>query len=309
MEYVLLVQLHSSLLSVAHETGDETLLPGKTVTSRGEAEERAELQWAGVHFGLHDPRDFAEERERRELAGGGDAGEYGGFGDPSEVRLARELHDLRMDRLSQFRRPERGPEINVDQQKRSLQQPPTRDKLNDTNLQQLLELLEERFRTGQMDLALNLTLLLSDGGSPLGRSDVLKHFLSESRGSTLGEALDRLHDAYTAQGDKDWKYGSISKQGADKESDDDDSDEEEEEEEEENGRVFDPNDFLITMNSDGTVNVTRKELEPEVLVENSTFPLRNMTTSEKEGLNIMLTIRYIHTCLSGVGNRVHVLTL
>lgn len=271
VEYFVLVQLHSSLLHADHKAEDERLMAGKSVTSRRETEDG---KWAVMPWGIHDSQQqHLEDRERRE------AGRIGEIRDNSddlnEIRSARELHDMRIERLNNFKQPRRGLQLQAEQEERSHKMKD--NMLNDTNLRQLLQVL-------------NLTHILDGGGFPHSENineNFLKNFLNESVGNNrLSLTLDNI--LYTEQKNKQWKQDRT--QDTDKE---EDSDEhyDEDDDYEDNHRYFDPDDFIVSIDSNGRVNVTRKQLEPEVLVENTTFPVRDMTKFEKEGSNIMLTIR------------------
>ena len=80
------------------------------------------------------------------------------------------------------------------------------------------------------------------------------------------------------------------KREAEKDTEEEKEEEEEEEEKErhKNDWIFD---FEVITGENGEVIVRRKQLEPEILVENSSLPVRKLTAFEQSGGNIMLTIR------------------
>ena len=274
MEILLVVQLQDSL-QFRGEEEEKILLAGHSVSTYRQSERRA----AGLQLHMYDwQRTRAGERELEEERGEGDD-------EPREVRLARELHDLRMDRLGNFGR--RTGSLLVDQQQRNAElrnrgtpgladggaQPQAGDssRNGDKLLLRLKATLQERSK--------NVTHLAQD----LSLMKVLKQSFDERE--RLGEALDELYDILYEGGRREpVQQGEY-----------EDYYEEEyltEEKEEDYGRVFDPDDFIIGVGADGKVNITRKQLEPEILLENLTLPVRDMTPLEKEGLNILLTIRF-----------------
>ena len=271
VEYLIVVQLHGSL----------------------QGEQELTAAWTrSLPPGAEEPLLHGGDRER-----GGEPGEpgqkkdvAGGNLDQSEVGLARELRDLRVDRLRNFER--RTGSLLADQQRRIFE---ARDVgPSDGGTQQPLQQqgrVGGRHKTGLAEL-LNLSREVDKILSPeLIGEDLLKRFFKEGEGDRLKDKLDRLYDAYTSQNKK-----QSDKDASTKEKDYEHYLEMRDEygsneEEEEYRRVFDPEDFIVSVGADGRVNVTRKELEPEVLLENTTLPTRDMTPSEKAGQNIMLTIR------------------
>ena len=219
----------------------------------------------------------------RELEGGEEVG--GRDLDQSEVRLARELHDLRVDRLRNFER--RTGSFLADQQRSNFEAGGA-----DLAKQQLPE-VERRHKLSVSEL-LNLSRLVKDILNPESReNDMLKRFFDDSDDrDRLSHKLERLYHVYSSQAKKDQKTdGDDEKITGEK--DKDYADYIESEEDEEYRRVLDPEDFIVSVGADGKVNITRRVLEPEVLVENLTLPKRNMTPTEKAGQNIMLTIRLV----------------
>ena len=222
--------------------------------------------------------------------GGGDKKREGQDGDSelSEVRMARELHDLRINRLNNFAR--RTGSLLADQQQRNSEL-----RLNNSELR--LNGLEgaQRQEQGKSDRE---SIEKSSLQAKWNVSRIVESLSIENREEALalenklrGE-LDRWYDMYAAkQGEErnDSKKLDQERHGEEKEDYEEDYTEEyEEDEEEEEGkrRVFDPEDFDINIAEDGRVIVTRKQLGPEVLVENLT------TTSTLEEWRIMLTLRY-----------------
>ena len=288
VEYVAVVQLQGSL-QVGEREEERLLAGGRSFTLLERESERlqeAPMQVAGDWRGR---RRGGSER----VHGGGEVASENL--DPPEVRLARELHDLRVDRLRNF--DQRPGSFLSDQWKRNFDTSRKSQLLADQ--QQLKHKLGAGSHNQRYSEMLNLSRLVDEILSPEGKGHkALRQFFEENEGDRLKEKLDKLYDIYTAKGQK----GSTTKDAvtSDRNYEDDytdlkDSEEEEEEEEEgERKRLFDPQDFIVSVGPDGLLNVSRKPLPPEVLVENTTSPPINMMSSEKAGLNILLTIRYYH---------------
>ena len=280
VEYVAVVQLHGSL-QVGEREEERLLAGGRSFTLLEREAERlqeAPMQVAGDWRGR---RRGGSER----VHGGGEVASENL--DPPEVRLARELHDLRVDRLRNF--DQRPGSFLSDQWKRNLGD---RRKSQLADQQQLKHQLGTGSHDRRYSEMLNLSRLVDEILSPERKGHkALRQFFEENEGDRLKEKLDKLYVIYAAKGQK----GPTTK-ASDRNYEDDYTDlkdsEEEEEEEEEGKRVFDPQDFIVSVGADGRLNVSRKPLPPEVLVENSTLPARNTTPSEKAGLDILLTIRY-----------------
>ena len=289
VEYFVVVQLHSSLQ--VGEREEELLLAGRG-RSLSLLEGGAE-RWEGRRV-----QAGSEERGGGEVAGVN-------LDQTSEVRLARELHDQRVDRLRNFER--RTGSLLADQQRRNFG---VREKQLQVGNGQRQAIQRGGSYNDRLAEILNLSRLVDEILSPKGKGDqALRQFFEQTEGERLKERLDKLYDIYAAKGKKD----SATKD-RDRDFEEDyvevHEDYDSEEEEEQYRRVFDPEDFVLTVGADGRVNVSRKPLEPEVLVENMTLPARNMTRSEKAGLNILLSIRY---CISRrkyhVSRRVYLPTL
>ena len=292
VEYFVVVQLHSSLQ--AGEREELLLAGGRPLTLLEREAERQEetlvqaAEWQG--------------RQRELSAGARGGGEVAGENlDQADVRLARELHDLRVDRLKNFQR--RTGSFLADQQQRNFEvrsnsQLPAVDLQQQQQQQQQQQHQQRRGVGGYNDrLAeiLNLSRVVDEILSHEGKGDrALRQYFEESEGDRLKEKLDRLYDIYAA---KDRRDSTRDRDGGEDYTEMKvDYDSEEEEEEEDYKRVFDPEDFVVSIGTDGRLNVSRKPLPPEMLVENTTFPARNMTTREKAGLNILLSIRYHVSC-------------
>ena len=285
VEYFVVVQLHSSLQ--AGEREELLLAGGRSLTllereaeRQGETLVQAADEWQG---------------RQRELSAGARGEEVAGENlDQADVRLARELHDLRVDRLKNFQR--RTGSFLADQQQRNFEVR-SNSQLSPVDLQQQQH--QQRRGVGGYDdrLAeiLNLSRMVDEILSHEGKGDrALRQYFEESEGDRLKEKLDRLYDIYAA---KDRRDSTRDRDGGEDYTEMKvDYDSEEEEEEEDYKRVFDPEDFVVSIGADGRLNVSRKPLPPEMLVENTTFPARNMTTREKVGLNILLSIRYHVSC-------------
>ena len=296
VEFLLIVRLHNSLHIGEEE--EQMLLAGRGVLTSHLAVERqaaAAVQRKQLH--VYSWKQSPEEEE-----GGLDEREGGGLdGDYDEVRLARELRDLRLDRLNSFRQRGRtgmGSQL-ADQQRRNFELRQNTLLAVDKETQPQQRVTGDHsdlLKTSLQGQWLNVSRLLEEAAT-LRHKNAGKQSFGEKQSDRLKETLDKLDDIHAAQEGKEWHL----KRDKDERENDKDYEEEEngeydsEEDEEEYHRVFDPNDFVVSIGTDGKINITRKQLEPEVLLENMTLPMRDDTTSfEREGLNIMLTIRYIY---------------
>ena len=96
-----------------------------------------------------------------------------------------------------------------------------------------------------------------------------------------------------ARNEQQWKHLMDAMVGDQKgeeveENSEEEYEDEEEKEKDKNDWIFD---FEVIRAENGEVIVRRKQMEPEMLVENSSLSMRNLTAFEQNGGNIMLTIR------------------
>ena len=256
-------------LQVGREDG---LLVGQTV-----APVRRVEQEVGVQRNHWYVESWLNRMQQGEDVGGGEKKREEQDGD-IEVRMARELHDLRINRLNNFTKSTDS--LLADQQQQNFE-------LRQNGLQGTQQQLHENKYSWQV-------------------SHIMKSLSIENREEALAlenklrEQLDNWYDTYGTQEQNGLKNLGQKRDG--EEEDDyeedyeedysEDYEEEEEEEEEVKRRVFDPEDFDIRVAEDGKVTVTRKQLEPEVLVENITKP-----STEIEEWKIMLTLRSDMLCV------------
>ena len=273
---MVIMQVINSLQIQGEEDG---LLVGQTVASLRRVEQEMELQKS---------RWYVDSWLRRTQQGEEGAGEKKREGQGEdielrEVRMARELHDLRIDHLNNFAR--RTGSLLADQQQRNFELRRNGLPAPEAALQQQQRVIDEQ-KSSLWD-KWNVSHIV-ESLSIENRDEALR---LENK---LREELHRFYDVYTAKEGEE-------QNGLHKELKDDVNDlkqerkgQEEEEEDYENegeegegkNRVFDPEDFDISIAEDGKVIVTRKQLEPEVLVENLT-----RTATEIEEWKVMLTLR------------------
>lgn len=230
-EFVMVVQLQNSLRTEEKEDG--------TPLVRALEQARIQSPW---HVKGWQSRTQQEER---------------GQEDENEARKARELHNLRADRLNNFRK--RAGSLLADEQPQNRLPEPEEYEDNEHRLEMELE---KKWQS--------VSQLLGEGNVSLKINETLKEeFVRLWKMLRMEEGIDHLEE-------KDSEEYS-----------------EEDEEEYEDERSFDPNDFEVFIGEDGRMHV-RKKLNPEILVENCSYPIRNMTQFEREGGNILLSIRYSH---------------
>ena len=293
VEYVLILQFHSSL-DRSLDADRDRILPGHHLTMTRMEED--DSLW---HIHSWQGRRQQGEHQRKEVEGV-ERGEK--EGDKEEERLARELHDLRVDRLSMFRK-RTGSQLS-NQQQQSLEW--RRSVFPDApdGVQPGARSYSDGQKNSQGSKNANPSLKSTDRFSQ-AVDNAFKVAMSEIEEGKLMQALDTLHDMHAANKFRRVDLDNIEeelkeeyeengyKEEEDKEEEEDDKDEDEYEEEDERQKwVFDPSDFEIVIGDGGKLIVNRKSLEPEPIVENMTLPLRNLTALERDGGNIMLTLRY-----------------
>lgn len=234
-EFVMVVQLQSSLHTGENEDSHRAKWTRTTPRVRAAEHEQIQSPW---HIGGWQSRTQQEERRRE---------------DEDEVRKARELHNLRKDRLNNFRKRARSdqqllPAIPESEQHRNNERDPKME------LQKKWQSIFQHLEGSNGTLKLNDTL----------RLELLKLW-----NMAMEEDMYRLYE-------KD--------------------PEEDSEKEDEDQRSLDPDDYEIIIGEDGRMHVRKKvySQDPEILVENCTYPMRNMTLFEREGRNILLSVRYGH---------------
>ena len=293
VEYVLILQFHSSL-DRSLDADRDRILPGHHLTMTRMEED--DSLW---HIHSWQGRRQQGEHQRKEVEGV-ERGEK--EGDKEEERLARELHDLRVDRLNMFRK-RTGSQLS-NQQQQSLEW--RRSVFPDApdGVQPGARSYSDGQKNSQGSKNANPSLKSTDRFSQ-AVDNAFKVAMSEIEEGKLMQALDTLHDMHAANKFRRVDLDNIEeelkeeyeengyKEEEDKEEEEDDKDEDEYEEEDERQKwVFDPSDFEIVIGDGGKLIVNRKSLEPEPIVENMTLPLRNLTALERDGGNIMLTLRY-----------------
>lgn len=240
-EFVMVVQLQNSLHTGENEDSHRAKWTRTTPRVRAAEHEQIQSPW---HIEGWQSRTQQEERERE---------------DEDEVRKARELHNLRKDRLNNFRKRAR----------------------SDQQLQNRLPAIPEpeQHRNNEQDPKMELQKKWQS---------ILR--LEESNGTL------KLNDTLRLELLKLWNMMIMEEDMHRLEEKDPEEDSEDEDEEDEDRRSFDPDDYEIFIGEDGKMHVRKKvySQEPETLVENCSYPLRNMTLFEREGRNILLSIRYGH---------------
>lgn len=241
-EFVMVVQLQSSLHTGENEYSHRAKWTRTTPRIRAAEHEQIQSPW---HIEGWQSRTQQEER---------------GQEDEDEVRKARELHNLRKDRLNNFRKRARSAQ-QPQNRLPDIPEPEEHRKVWNNERDPKMELQKKWQSISQHLEETNDTLKLND---------------------TLRVELLKLWNMMTMEDDM---YGLEEK---------DPEEDSKEDEEDEDQRSLDPDDYEIFIGEDGKMHVQKKvySLEPEMLVENCTYPKRNMTLSEREGRNILLSIRY-----------------
>ena len=276
VEFLIVLQLHDSL----HIGEEDGRLARQIITSHHEVElERVQKQWHIERRQSQTKQEQGEQEGEREEDGVG----------TDEVRWPRELHNLRVDRLNNFR--QRTGSLLADQQLRNFElRKYGLPVVPDAVRQQGIKSVDDKEFTLKTPLQRKWNFSLV-GEDSLYKVDVLQPvpvFFSDVEGNRLREELRKIH---TAEGEG-WKNLYNLEQDHNEEEDNEEEEEEDDSDEDKNEhrRAFDPDDFETYMGEDGKVKVRRKQ---EVLVENMTPPMRDRTLFEREGWNIMLTVRYV----------------